>query len=78
MNAVDQLPEEQEGPDITLYWFHGSQPSRAIKAFMLAAGAPHSERVVDMMGGEHKTPDMLALNPAGQLPFLTIEGNTLA
>lgn len=49
-----------------------------MKAFLLAAGAPHSERIVDIMAGEHKSPEMLALNPAGQLPFLTIDGNTLA
>jgi glutathione S-transferase len=34
-------------------------------------GVPYELRFVDLMAGQHKHPDILALNPMGKLPILT-------
>ena len=39
-------------------------------------GAPYELRFVDIMKGEHKNPELLALNPMGKLPTLT-EGDAI-
>ena len=50
---------------LKLYWNPASQPSRAVKSLLVAGGVKHDEQILDLMKGEHKTPEMLALNPAG-------------
>ncbi len=50
---------------VKLYWFPGSQPARAVKSLLVAGGIEHEEHVLDIFKGEHKTPEMLAINPAG-------------
>ena len=62
---------------LQIVWGTGSQPSRALKAFLMDAGIPHTERVVDLEKGEHKTPEITALNPAGTVPFLIEDGELL-
>ena len=57
-----------------LYWTLGSQPSRAIKSLLLAGGVEHETHDVDMGKGEHKSPEILALNPKGAVPFITQDG----
>ncbi|HEV2080828.1 MAG TPA: glutathione S-transferase family protein [Brevundimonas sp.] len=37
---------------------------------LLEAGAPHETRVVDLKKGEQRTPEFLAVNPAGSTPAL--------
>jgi glutathione S-transferase len=39
-------------------------------------GAPHELRFVDIMAGEHKKPELVALNPMGKLPTL-VDGETV-
>jgi glutathione S-transferase len=34
-------------------------------------GVPYELRFVDLLGGKHKQPDILALNPMGKLPILS-------
>jgi glutathione S-transferase len=34
-------------------------------------GVPYELRFVDLLGGQHKQPDILALNPMGKLPILS-------
>lgn len=34
-------------------------------------GVPYTLRFVDLMSGQHKAPEVLALNPMGKLPILT-------
>lgn len=58
---------------ITLYWNIGSQPSRALKALLVAGNVPHNDRHLDMMKGEHKSEEIKKLQPAGWLPFITNE-----
>lgn len=61
-------------PEIKYYWGSLSQPSRAIKAFLADSGIEHECVHVDMLKGEHKSEAITAVNPAGTLPFLTIDG----
>ena len=51
--------------NLKLYWFPASQPARAVKSLLVAGGIEHEEIVLDIFKGEHKTPEMLAINPAG-------------
>ena len=64
-------------PVIKLYWATISQPSRAIKSLLVAGDVPHEEAVLDILKGENRTPEMLAINPAGSLPFITVDGEPL-
>jgi glutathione S-transferase len=64
-------------PKIDLYWMPMSQPSRAVKALLVAGDVPHEDHILDLMKGEHKTEDMLKINPAGSVPFITVDGEPL-
>ena len=37
---------------LTLYWYHGSQPSRAVKSLLLAAKIEHETKDVDIFKEE--------------------------
>ena len=50
---------------LALYWTLGSQPSRALKTMLVHGGVEHEDKHLDLGKGEHKTPEVLALNPAG-------------
>ena len=63
---------------IKLYWFVPSQPSRAIKSLLVAGDVVHEEQFLDVFKGEHKSPEILAINPAGTLPFITVNGNAFS
>ena len=51
----DKMSDDKK---ITLYWNIGSQPSRALKALLIAGGVPHNDRHLDIMKGEHKTEEI--------------------
>ena len=59
---------------LVLYFDLGSQPSRALLSLLKAGNIEYEPKKVDMMKGEHKSPEILALNPVGTLPFLTVDG----
>lgn len=60
---------------ITCYWSNVSQPSRAMRSFLVDSGIAHESRHVDMLKMENYTdPDVLRYSPAGSLPFLVIDG----
>jgi len=61
---------------LKLYWHPASQPARAVKSLLVAGGIEHEDQVLEFLKGEHKTPEMLALNPAGKIPFITLDGKT--
>ena len=54
-----------------------SQPSRALKSLLDAGDVPYENHVADILKGENRTPEMLALNPVGSLPFITVDGEPL-
>lgn len=48
-----------------------SQPARAVVIFARAANIEHEFVNLDMMKGEHKKPEYLAVNPSGQVPAIS-------
>ena len=50
---------------LTLYWSLGSQPSRALKSLLVAGDVQHEEKQINILTGEHKSPEILELNPRG-------------
>ena len=57
----------------TLYWSPGSA-SMAPHCCLEEAGAAYSLKLVDTAKDEHQKPDYLALNPAGKVPTLIVDG----
>ena len=57
----------------TLYWSPGSA-SMAPHCCLEEAGAAYTLKLVDTGKGEHQKPEYLALNPAGKVPTLIIDG----
>ena len=64
-------------PAIALYWGRISQPSRALKAFLVDSGIEHEDHELNMLAGEAKKPEVVAINPAGTLPFITYDGTCM-
>ena len=50
---------------LTLYWFPGSQPSRAVKAVLDLGHVEFTSEVRDIFKGETRTEEYLKINPAG-------------
>ncbi|MGH1347702.1 MAG: glutathione S-transferase family protein [Nannocystales bacterium] len=46
------------------------------RAFLLLLGVPFESVVVDLLNGEHRGPEFLAINPLGQIPVL-VDGDTV-
>ena len=57
----------------TLYYSPGAA-SLVAHQTLIELGAPFELKPVDLDAGEHKTPAYLALNPAGLVPTLMIDG----
>jgi glutathione S-transferase len=55
---------------ITLY-HHPFSRAASVVWMLEEVGVPYDLRFVDIMKGEHKAPDIVALNPMGKLPVLT-------
>jgi glutathione S-transferase len=68
-------PAEEQPMTITLYHHPFSRAANVV--WMLEEiGVEHSLRYVDLLAGEHKSPELTALNPMGKLPILT-DGDTV-
>jgi glutathione S-transferase len=59
---------------LTLYMHPISTVSRPVSLFIAEKELPVTEKVLDLMAGEHKSADYLAINPNGQVPSL-VEGD---
>lgn len=57
----------------TLY-YSPATASFAVHWMLIELGVPHELRLVDLESRAHKTPEYLALNPAGVVPTLLIDG----
>ena len=60
-------------PKIVLYYDLGSQPCRAVLSLLKAGDVDFEERYVNRWKNEHKTPEILAINPVGKIPFITVD-----
>lgn len=56
---------------LTLHYCPGTCSFVPMLALELA-GAPYTAHLVDLRKGEHKTPEYLAIHPAGQVPALSV------
>ncbi len=57
----------------TLYYAPGTA-SFVIHWLLIELAIPHALRKLDLSQGEHKRPEYLAINPAGVVPALVIDG----
>ena len=48
---------------LTLYWNVGSQPSRSVKALLLAGDVPHTDVSVNLFAQEQKGEAYAKINP---------------
>jgi len=55
---------------VLLYYHRLSQPSRSVYLFCKVAKIPFTEKVLDLMTGEHKKEAYLAINPRGAVPSI--------
>jgi glutathione S-transferase len=55
---------------ITIYWASGSCPSWRVLFVLELKGLPYESRVLNLSKLEHKSADMLAMNPRGKVPVL--------
>ena len=55
---------------LTVYWFPGSQPSRAVKAVLDMGSIEFTSEVRDIFKGETRTEEYLKINPKGVVPFI--------
>ena len=53
---------------------YGTAPNpRKVKIFLAEKGLEYDLVEIDMMKGEHKTPDFISKNPSGKLPVLELD-----
>jgi glutathione S-transferase len=55
---------------ITIYWASGSCPSWRVLFALELKGLAYESRLLDMSKQQHKSAEMLALNPRGKVPVL--------
>lgn len=60
-----------------LYDLKGGANPRRVRIFLAEKGVTLPTVVVDMMKGENRTPEFLALNPLGTLPILELDDGTI-
>lgn len=65
---------------ITLYYAPGAcsfVPHVALEIIRMATGEDYEAKVIKLHKGEQRTPEYLAINPAGQVPTLVVEDQPL-
>ena len=48
-----------------------------MKSLLLAGDVTHESIHLDILKNEHKSPEILEINPTGVVPFITVDGDTL-
>lgn len=61
-----------------LYFEPASQPCRAVLTYAQCAGIPLEIKLTSVVKGETHSPEYLAINPLGKVPFLTVRANRRA
>jgi glutathione S-transferase len=65
-------------PEGRIVFYHNPQSRAAIVHWMLEeVGADYQIRHVDLLKGEHKTLEFLALNPMGKIPTIVVDGTVI-
>jgi maleylacetoacetate isomerase len=64
--------------EITLYHYWRSSASWRVRWALEYKKIPHVKIHVNLLAAEEKSPDFLAVNPAGYLPALVVDGHVLA
>lgn len=62
--------------EITLYYLAGTRADR-VRWALEELGLRYKLKTVDLFKGEGNTPEYRALNPLGQLPAITVDGETM-
>src|SRR5918993_2525553 len=71
-----QSPQQRGDEDLaSLTLFHGwrSSASRRVRLCLAEKGLAFDSRVIDLVKGEHHSPEFLRLNPNGVIPLLILE-----
>ncbi|XP_022085783.1 glutathione S-transferase theta-3-like isoform X2 [Acanthaster planci] len=63
---------------LTVYGYRMSQPSRSVYLFCKVAKIPYVEKNIDLLHGEQRHEDYLAINPLGQVPSIVDDDFKLA
>ncbi len=71
--------QTQQGRQILMIQLHEFGPTRSARCLwtLRELGIPFERVTVDLPGGEHKTPEYLALNPMGRVPAMVADGLVL-
>jgi len=64
--------------ELTLHWDILSQPSRTVKVVLLLGKIPHTTKDYQLFKQDHKTEEFKKINPACQVPALTIGDLSIA
>lgn len=70
---IEDAPQDDKD-SLKFYYDILSQPSRAIKTMLDSKNVPYEGITVSLMKGEQKSAENVAINPKGQIPFITIGG----
>src|SRR4029453_10045977 len=63
---------EPKSPMYTLYSMQRSGNSYKVRLALAQLGVPYRLEEVDILKGESRTPEFLAMNPSGQVPLLEV------
>lgn len=63
-------------PHLRLYDFEGAPNPRRVRVFAAEKGIELERVMVDLAGGEHKSPEFVQKNPSGKIPVLELEDGT--
>ncbi len=55
---------------LEIFWGSGSGPAWRVLLALAVKGIPYESRLLSFSNREHKTPEMLAMNPRGKVPVL--------
>jgi glutathione S-transferase len=70
-------PERNNDMGLEIFWGSGSGPSWRVLLAATIKGVPFESRLLSFSAREHKTPEMLAMNPRGKVPVLRDGAYTL-
>lgn len=61
-------------PERKIYWGSGSTPARRVLIALKEKGLTFESKLIEFSKGEHKSEEILKLNPRGQVPTLVDDG----